>query len=467
MATKSTRRSRGTGSIFQRCEPRCGCPALIEGPPNPRTGKPTKVRPKHVCHGMWVAVVELPAIGDERRRRTIVRAKKEDAIRALRAAQVKLERRGDLGAPAPTLAAWIEEWWEGYAPERIKVTQWGNYQASFRNYILPFLGKRKIDKIDVGMIERWHRWLVAPKPDGAGVSPRTALGAHQDLSTVLTYAMRREKIERNVAVIAGPPRVLKKEKSQLDNAEALTVLKAHDPGDGSVPMILAMFAAAFFLGPRPSELIGLTREAIDLDAAEVTISWQLQRIKPEHGCGAKTDAGWPCGKKPGAYCPKRRVVIPEHTEAKHVEGTLYLVRPKTATSWRRLPIPPLLATILRVYLEDAEPGIEGLVFHRPQGGKGKGAATGRPISLEDWNKRWHQGLLAANISRPDGVPMPTPHSARKTCNTILTELGYPVDVRIKILGHAGAEVNKIYTHTSDARVLAALDGIGTALDWRK
>lgn len=416
---------------------------------------------------MWVAVVELPAIGDERRRRTIVRAKKDDAIRALRAAQAKLERRGDLGAPAPTLSAWIEEWWEGYAPERIKVTQWNNYRAAFRNYIEPFLGKRKLDKIDVGMIERWHRWMVAPKPEGAGVAPRTALGAHQNLSTVLTYAMRRERVERNVAVIAGPPRVLKHEKSQLDNPEALSVLAMLDPGDDSVPMMLAMFAVAFFLGPRPSELIGLTRDAIDLDKGKVTISWQLQRIAPEHGCGTKTDAGWPCGKKKAAYCSKRVVVIPDHTEAKHVEGTLYLVRPKTSTSWRELPIPPLLGAILRVYLDASEPGIEGLIFHRPRGGKGKGAAAGRPISLEDWNKRWHDALAAARITRPEGIDMPTPHSARKTCNTILTELGYPVDVRIKILGHAGAEVNKIYTHTSDTRVRAALDGIGAALDWRK
>jgi integrase len=467
MAAKDFRRAKGAGSLFQRCEARCGCPPLVDGPAHPRTGKPTKVRPKHDCHGMWVAVVELPAIGDERRRRTIVRAKKDDALRALRAAQTTLARRGDLGAPAPTLAAWIEEWWEGYAPNNIKVTQWSNYQAAFRNYIIPFLGKKKLDKIDVGTVERWHRWMVAPKPEGAGIAPRTALGAHQILSTVLTYAMRREKIERNVATIAGPPRVLKREKGQLDNAEALAVLKMLDPDDGTVPMMLAMFAVAFFLGPRPSELIGLTRDAIDLDAGQVTISWQLQRIKPEHGCGDKTDAAWPCGKKPAAYCPKRTIVIPDHTEARHVEGTLYLVRPKTPTSWRALPIPPLLATILGAYLEGAEPGMEGLIFHRPRGGKGKGAATGRPISLEDWNKRWHETLTAAKITRPDDEDMPTPHSARRTCNTILTELGYPVDVRTKILGHAGAEVNKVYTHTSDTRVLAALDGIGTALDWRQ
>ena len=244
MAAKDSRRTKGTGSLFQRCEARCGCPPLVDGPPNPRTGKPTKARPKHTCQGMWVAVAELPTIGDERRRRTIVRAKKADAIRALRAAQVTLERRGDLGAPAPTLSAWIEEWWEGYVPDNIKVTQWGNYQATFRNYIEPYLGKRKLDKIDVGMIERWHRWMVAPKPDGAGIAPRTALGAHQDLSTVLTYAMRREKIDRNVAMIAGPPRVLKRDKSQLDNPEALRVLAMLDPGDGTVPMELAMFAVA-------------------------------------------------------------------------------------------------------------------------------------------------------------------------------------------------------------------------------
>jgi 8-oxo-dGTP pyrophosphatase MutT (NUDIX family) len=53
------------------------------------------------------------------------------------------------------------------------------------------------------------------------------------------------------------------------------------------------------------------------------------------------------------------------------------------------------------------------------------------------------------------------HSARHTCNTILTELGVPVDVRIQILGHASNAVNEdVYTHTSDVRVAEAMAADG-------
>lgn len=459
----TARRPHGAGSLFQRCEARLGCPALVDGPPHPRTGRLTRVRPKHSCKGMWVVIVELPGRG-ERRRKTIVRAKKADAIRALREARIELDRVGDISGTTPTLEAWVEEWWEKYAPDNIKITQWAKYRTYLRLYILPVLGRMRLDRIDVGAIEEMQRYITAPKPKGLSLKPTTSAGAQRILSTILTYAMTREKISRNVAIIAKPSKAgPKRDKPYLGFAEARKVLDVHDPGDGSVPQILAMLTADFYVGPRPGELIGLTRDSIDLDRAEMEISWQLQRIVGEHGCGEQVGDQWPCGKRKAAYCPDKILEIPEHTEARHVEGSLWLVRPKTQTSWRRFPIPPELVAMWRIFLVDLEPGIEGLIFHRPRGGKGKGAALGRPISPEEWNDRWGDALGAAGITRPDD-DMPTPHSARKTCNTILMELKVPTDVRIKILGHSGAEINeRAYTSTSDDRVRAGMAALGAAM----
>lgn len=473
MTTKGARRGKGSGSLYQRCEKRCGCPPLVDGPPHPRTGKPTKVRPAHKCQGMWVAVVELQGLDGQRVRKPIVRARKADAQRELQKALVQRDRVGDLSGTTPTLNAWVEEWWEKYAPDNIKVTQWHKYRTYLALYILPVLGKKRLDQIDVSAIEQMQRHITSPKPKGLGLKASTAVGAQRMLSSILSYAVVREKVHRNVALIAKPAKVGRKIKEpQLDLDEALRVLDVHDPGNGSVPQILAMLSVAFYVGLRPSELIGLTRDSIDLDAGEMEISWQLQRIIGVHGCGPRSAEGtWPCGKVKAGYCPKKVVDIPDHTDVLHVEGSLWLVRPKTDTSWRRFPMPPQLVALLRIFLADLEPGIQGLIFHRPRGGKGKGAALGRPISLEEWNRRWHQALRDSGLA-PDDHPtwrgsMPTPHSARKTCNTILRDLGVPTDVRILILGHAAAEVNeKVYTSTSDKRAHEAMQSMGAAMTRR-
>lgn len=423
------RRPRGTGSIYQRAS-----------------------------DGMWCVTVELDKAADgKRRRKVIVRAKRSDAVRALREAS-KSSAAGTLRVGVPTLNDWAKVWWSDYAPEEIKVTRWSGYRTEINRYILPRLGRMRLDKIGADAITDWHRWLTSPAPDGLGLSKRTAQGAHSTLSSLLQFAVVREKISRNPARVHKAPKSAKKSRAYMTSTEARSVLDAHTPDDGTVPQTLAMLATSLWIGPRPSELLGLTRDCIDLETGAIEISWQAQTLTAEHGCGESgEDDTYPCGKQRAAYCPKKVVQIPEHTEARHLDGMTYLVRPKTSTSWRAFTMPEPLRLTLQIFLAANPPGIEGLIFHRSTGGMGKGK-DGRPISLSEWDKRWKTALAAVDIEGP------TPHSARKTCNTILRDLGVPADVRKLILGHASEDVNeKVYTHTSDARVNAAMSAIGREL----
>lgn len=421
------RRPRGTGGLYQRAS-----------------------------DNMWCATVELPPTLDgKRRRKTIVRAKKSDAIKALREAN-KQAAGGTLHTGIPTLTEWVEVWWRDYAPDNIKVTRNAGYRTEINRYILPRLGRMRLDRIGADAITDWHRWLTTPAPDGLGVSKRTAQGAHSTLSSLLQYAVVREKISRNAARVHKAPKARKNKRPYMTSAEGRRLLDAHTPDGGGMPQLLAMLATSLFIGVRPSELLGLTWDCIDLDTGHIEVSWQAQSLSAVHGCGDKGDDGWPCGKQRSAYCPKKRIDIPEHTEAIHLDGMTYLVRPKTSTSWRAFTMPPPLLAALRQFAEANPPGIEGLVFHRAAGGNGKGK-DGRPISLSEWDKRWRDALAVIDIEGP------TPHSARKTCNTILRDLGVPADVRKLILGHASEDVNEqVYTHTSDARVTDAMNAIGQA-----
>lgn len=410
---------------------------------------------------MWVCAVELPQIGGKRRRKVIVRAKKEDALKELRKLRLTLDKHGDFGAPSPTLAAWCDDWMSRYGRKR-KPTNWERDQSTIDRYIVPPLGKVKLDKLTVAHIHRMHAYVTTPAPDGLGLSPTTANHAHRTLSAILEAAFSEEKVVRNVAKVAGAPAVAIVKKEHLDNAQARSLLTSLDPGDGTVPTDLAMMALSYFTGMRPSERVGLTREMVDLDAGAITVAWQLQRIAFGHGCGRRDEAGkWPCGRKKAGYCPKRAELVPSTVEATRVEGGLWLTRPKTRAGWRTIPMIGILRETLRAYLDQHEPGMEGLIFTRPQGGKGKGALNGRPLDVAKYNARWHELIRGA------GLPDVSPHSARHTCNTILTELKVPVDVRIQILGQAGERVNtQVYTHTSDSRVREAMVELDAAMRWR-
>lgn len=409
---------------------------------------------------MWVAAVELPAIGGKRRRKVIVRAKKEDALRELRKLRLELDKRGDFGAPSPSLADWCTDWMARYGRKR-KPTNWSRDQSTIDRYIVPPLGKIKLDKLTVAHVHRMHGYITNAAPDGLGLSPTTANHAHRTLSAILEAAFAEEKVVRNVAKVAGAPAVAIVKKTHLNNPQALTLLRTLDPADGTVPMDLAMMAVSYFTGMRPSERVGITRDMVDLDAGTITVAWQLQRIAFDHGCGIERNGAWPCGRKKAGYCPKRREVVPPSVEATRVEGGLWLTRPKTKAGWRTIPMLGILGETMATYLDQHEPGMEGLIFTRPQGGKGKGALTGRPIDPAAYTARWHDLLQAS------GLPDVSPHSARHTCNTILTELQVPVDVRIQILGHAGERVNtQVYTHTSDSRVRDGMMQLDQAMRWR-
>ncbi|MCL2611987.1 MAG: tyrosine-type recombinase/integrase [Nocardioidaceae bacterium] len=393
--------------------------------------------------GMWVAAVTLPPAADgKRRRKVIVRAKYGDAQKALTKLRDDLERNGDLPTATTTLARWCDVWWERYAMHDLKVKTREGYRSKIENYIKPSIGSVRLDKLGPDHVHRVRDYIT-----DRGLTTTTARGAIAVLSSILAAAEREQKIGRNPCDLVRKPAAAKRERLYLTNAQALQMLTAHDPADGTVPRDLAMWATAFLAGLRAGERLGLTRESVNVETGVLTVMWQLQRITFEHGCGDE-----PCGRARGGNCPKRRLSIPGDQEVRHVEGGLYLTRPKTAAGWREFTMPPLLTETLRTYLKNTEPGMCGLIFTRD---------LGRPIDPKDDAIAWDAALRAAQLPDVDR------HSARHTCNTILTELGFPVDVRQKIIGHASKAVNEaVYTHTSDARVTEATAALGTAMDWR-
>ncbi|WP_125777150.1 tyrosine-type recombinase/integrase [Antribacter gilvus] len=419
MAAKRERREKGTGSIFQRSSDK-----------------------------RWVGYVTLPeGPGGKERRRTVTAKRREDVEERLRKVRRDLLVAGDLPTSSPTMAQW-SALWLAEKKKKVKPGTYVSYEGPVRRYIVPAIGKVRLDKLTTASVTKVHDYIT----EDLNLSSTTALGAHRILAKCLTDAMRQGRVTRNVATLVDAPQKAVGTRGAYSAQQAITLLKhaAKDPY-GAVHWSLALAA-----GLRQGERLGLTRGAIDLDAGLITVTWQLQRLRWEHGCleaGKPAPAKgqpWPCGRKRGGSCPSRHHAIPPGHEVVQVEGGLYLTRPKSRAGWREVPMTPLVSQVLTRHLEAVPAGMCGLVLHR-------GDASGRPIDPSDDSTAWHRAVAAAGL--PD-VPL---HAARHTTATLLHALKVPEQTRIAIMGHSSATVTAGYTHVAGAETMEAMQSLGTLL----
>ena len=385
----SRRRQAGTGTIFQRAQ-----------------------------DGMWVARIELPSDGRGRRRRQVVRARKADAVAALRDLRRELDRSGDLPTSSPTVETWARLWLTRVTPT-LKPRTARTYAGYVTNWIIPTIGRIRLDKVTAAHVYRVHDAMT-----GAGLSTTSALQVHAILRKMLGDAEREGRIGRNPAALAVAPRRALAVRPALSAEDALRLL-AHL--DATADPYLPHAAVALLAGLRQGERLGVTADALDLDAGLLAVRWQVQRL--------------PAG-----------TVVPADQEATRLHGGLWLTRPKSRAGWREVPVVGILADVLRAHLEAHPPGVAGLVLHR---------GDGLPCDPSQDARAWRDALASAGLPH---VPL---HSARHTCASLLAALGVREDIRMQILGHSSATVTRGYTHLTGAEARDGMASLSRLLDWRR
>jgi integrase len=381
--------------------------------------------------GMWCISVELPeGLDGKRRRKVICRKDKAAVVAEMRKVKSELAKRGDLATSSTTVAKWMAHWMDDIAPQTIRPKTLAGYRTVVDGYIVPTLGRKRLEKLSAQDVRSLHTIMQAtPKdlslrgkedlpPGTVMLSSTYALLAHNALSTALKVALREGKIGANPCDLVDRPRKRVAEQKALDTPQAVKLLKylgtLLDGDDEQGKQDGALWATYLLTGARRGEILGLEADRV---GDVLDLSWQLQRITDI----SKVPADW---------------------EYRKLGSTLYLTRPKSNAGWRIIPLVEPLRAILRLQVGDRK---DGLVFTR----------NGRPWDPDGATKAWSAVLAKAGL--PGDVVL---HGARHTTVELLYAAKVPEDIIQAIVGHSTRAMTRSYkTRTDSARLIEGMESL--------
>jgi integrase len=254
--------------------------------------------------GGWAAQFDANHYGQPRRRKTIYGKTQREVLARL----AELRHQHDAGFPirtgrAVSLAAYLESWLADTLPGTVRASTESSYADLTRRHIIPALGHHPLDKLTPAHVRGFLREKeTETSARGRPLSARTCQLLHAVLRRALEDGVRDELVPRNVAKLVRGPRVVRPEVQPLtvDEAKALLAVAADD-------RLRSLWLLLMATGLRRGEALALRWADIDLDRRTLRIRGSLQR---------------------------------------HA-GKLAVVEPKTERSKRALPLPEVVATVLR------------------------------------------------------------------------------------------------------------------------
>jgi integrase len=184
------------------------------------------------------------------------------------------------------------------------------------------------------------------------------------------------------------------------------------------------------------ESLGMTWDAIDLNAGEARIEWQLQPL--------------PYNKARDRSSGFR---VPDGFEARHLIDAYHLIRPKSAKGWRVAPLLPGVVDGLEAWRTIAPPNPYGLVWPEP---------NGRPRNDKHDRAEWHAIQERAKVAHPSGRPFHI-HETRSFAATMLFEAGVAEHVITDLLGHSSIVTSLRYRTVRREPLLEAMERVGKRL----
>lgn len=322
-------------------------------------------------------------------------------------------------SPRMTVKQWCDEWLPRQE-QRVRPKGFTADKGAVQNWIVPNIGAKKLTDLTPADVRKVQTAVSAKRKQS------TAIRVHATLMGALKAASLEGHLIPARVFQTPPPRpdATESDRTDMTVPEAVKMLKA---AEGMPDR--SRWVAALLQGMRQGERSGLTWDHVDLDAGTLDVSWQLQPLPYKHGC----DDDKPCGKT-AARCPRARFRVPIGYEHDRIFGAWHLVRPKSASGTRLMPLVPWMASALRDWQKVAPDS--RLVWPRPDG-----KPRTDKMDLADW----HALQERAGVRHPSGRYYHG-HEARHTAATILMSLGIDQQIIVAIMGHSSVLSTKTYQH---------------------
>jgi integrase len=342
--------------------------------------------------------------GELRVRRVLSGRSRAEVVRRLEI--LKDEARGGFPSGQSTgayLARWID-----HARPRLRPATYQGYARHVRLHLRP-LAEIPLGSLTPGHVERLLAGIVA-----SGRSPRTAVHVRAVLRRALADGVRDGLIGRNVAALARPPRVVRREMRPLSASEVRELLET-TADDEYGPL----WALAVGSGLRLGEILGLSWNDVDLEAGRLVVRRAM----------ARADEGWA------------------------------LAEPKTARSRRTVELPAMAREALgaRRTRQEADRTAAGSAWQDRGLELVFTDTVGRPLTPAIVSDAWRRTRRRLGL----GVRF---HDLRHTYASLLLGAGVPLKVVSDALGHSTIALTAdTYAHLTPELRREAADAMDRAL----
>jgi integrase len=355
-----------------------------------------------------------------------------------------LASKGPVPTKHPTVTAYLTRWLAEVIEPNREPTTYAGYEALVRLYMIPGLGKKRLDKLTVRDVQTWLNTLPTlctccdqkkdhrrPEDKRRCCSLGKCCKSYPSRSTIdsirrilrsaLGNAVREELISKNVAALTTLPNAGKtrnKRRHGVWNVDEARKFLEH-LREVEEPLYAA-YVLVLILGLRRGEVLGLTWDGVDLDGEELWISHQLNRVRGQ---------------------------------------LLHRERTKTEDSTDSLPLLGLCVSALRERQRIQAEARENAGDKWKESDLVFTTKHGTPVEPRNFYRSFERYCEKA------GVPRIRVHDTRHTCASLLAALDVHPRVAMRILRHSQISVTmNVYTQVPSPETRKALDRLNKSFE---
>lgn len=337
-----------------------------------------------------------------------------------------------------TVSEYLDTFMELYGAKNWALSSYTRNQRIFTNYVIPYMGNKKMQDITPLSIEKYYHELLYSASKVKNKRSNTAttgviMQIHKSLKCAFHNAERWEIIKKNPFENVTPPKHTYQKRAILTSDEILIALRACN-----YPQLTIAIHLAFACSLRIGEALGLkwsdihiSDEDIANNDAHIQVSRELSRVS--------VDAMEKLGKKDIEFVFPPIILKQEH------KTRLVLKKPKTDSSIRKIWLPEQLAYLLREWRQDQQKYKDFFGKEYKNYDLVIALEDGRPIARDIISKEFDELLKKA------GLPKVVFHSLRHSSTTYKLKLNHgDIKATQGDTGHAQADmVMDVYSHILD------------------